>query len=125
MSDNKIIEITGKDAEKVLADKPQKARPQPGLTIEDVLPLRKAVIRLRQLKDQSIATPTSDAEINGLQNFLAGALMANADEFIGTWLVCTTEYMALVKAWTAFNSRCAGLMQQAADKVAQPKGESK
>lgn len=128
MSDNKIIEITGKEAETIARDAKNGAptpapRVQRGLTIEDVMPLRNAVVRLRKLRQQSIVTPNTEAEIAGLQNFIGGALLANADEFIGTWLVCTTEYMALVKAWTAFNSRCAGLMQQAAAVVTEEKAK--
>lgn len=105
-SDNKIIAVR--------PDTDIEAAPRPrGLRNEDVLGMRKAIIRLNELQSSKVATPTSEAEVQGLQNFLASALTANADEFIATWLVCTNEYMTLVRAWTAFSARCSSIQNAA------------
>jgi len=54
--------------------------------------LGEAVARWYQLRDQAIKTPTSDAEIKGLTEFIANTLMTHAHEFVGCWFTVRDEY---------------------------------
>ena len=54
--------------------------------------LGEAITRWYELRDQAIKTPTSDAEIKGLTEFIANTLMTHAHEFLGCWFTIRDEY---------------------------------
>ncbi len=81
------------------------------LVVEQVMALRKAIIRLGQLRAQAIATADRDTEIAALSRFVEEQLVLHASEFVGTWIVAHNEYIPMCRAWASFNARCAQMVR--------------
>jgi hypothetical protein len=70
--------------------------------------------RLKELNAATITSPKEDAEKTGLQNFLAGALLANAEELFGCWVAVQQEYTPLITGFSALLRRCLNRIDAAA-----------
>ena len=84
------------------AGPPQVQQP---LTAQQMQQIIGAYARLKELSAATIANPRDEAEVKGLQNFLMGALMTNAEELFGAWVVCNQEYTPLIHGFTALLKR--------------------
>lgn len=93
MSEQNNIVTPDFDPTKAKANQP---KPPLRLTAKDAEQIGGALQRLHELRNQSIQTPTQDAEIAGLVEFLAPRLMEHAHELLGMWYVVRHEYEPLV-----------------------------
>lgn len=66
--------------------------PPKTLTMSGVNSLGGALHRLHELKAQSVLTPTLEAEVRGLIEFLSAGLIEHASELIACWVAVKTEY---------------------------------
>lgn len=82
-----------------------------------------AFTRFVELREQTVATPTSEAEIRGLAEFLSTFFINHAAEFLGNWITVRTEYQPLVQVLSPLFRRVHGFMnhQAAAQAEAQAK----
>lgn len=83
-----------------------------------------AVARLHELEDQKIATPTSDAEIKGLREFVNNSFQRYAPELLGAYFTVKGEYEVLVNVLAVVFRRVDGFrdqmrFQEAAQRAAQ------
>lgn len=58
--------------------------------------MQAALKRLAELSQSKLVTKNSDAEKQGLQEFLRNGLVAHASELLGSWVVCNQEYVPLL-----------------------------
>ena len=74
-------------------DTNQQAQKGPKLfTRNEAETLGNAVARWHELRDNIIKTPTSDAELKGLTEFIATQAVEHIDELIGCWFTIRDEY---------------------------------
>lgn len=64
----------------------------PRLTHQQVEEIAQQYARFLDLKEQRIKTPTLEAELTGIMEYLANTFLNHAPEFIGCWNVVRTEY---------------------------------
>lgn len=78
--------------------KPETAKPQPPARLNAALAteIGGALERWHTLRNQAIKTPTSDAEVAGLTEYLANRLLEFAPELLGCWFVVRNEYEPLI-----------------------------
>lgn len=83
------------------------------LTGELVNQMRKALVRLTELKSNAVETPGKQQEIENLQDFVGQVLISNAGEFIGTWLTVNNEYAPMVRSFAILLDRASAFRAQA------------
>src|SRR6267142_1750518 len=94
------------------------------LTQAKATQIAEAYARFSQLRGTAIKTPTADAELKGLSEFLANELINHASEFIGCWFAVRNEYEPILGLLARVSQRIHGInaMQQSA--AAAPAAES-
>lgn len=88
-----------------------------GLTGPEMQRIVGAYHRLKELASATIANPRDEAEKAGLLNFVQGALMANAEELFGSWVVLQNEYTPLINGVTGLLRRALNRIDQQANTV--------
>jgi hypothetical protein len=73
-----------------------------------------ALERWHALRANKIATPTADAELAGLTEYLANQLLTYAPELLGCWFVVRNEYEPLVNSAFTLLSRVDAMRAQRA-----------
>jgi hypothetical protein len=110
-------------------------KPEP-MTIETAQQIGGALSRLHELANQSVLTPTSDAERRGIMEFLQRVLPAHANELLACWLAIRHEYEPMVKIVAAVMRRAQAVnaklepavehaAERAAERAAEPATEEK
>lgn len=94
MSENKIVAAKFADNNKTII--PADSKVPERLNIKIATEIGGALERWHTLRNQAIKTPTTDAEIAGLTEFLANQLLTHAPELLGCWYVVRNEYEPLV-----------------------------
>ncbi len=89
--------------------------PNVPLTHAEGTQLGEVYARWVELRNQSIKTPTSAAEIKGCAEFLGNTLVAHASEFIGCWMAVRNEYEPMLGLLSRVSQRIAGINKQQAD----------
>lgn len=88
------------------------ATPPGPLTLAQATQLGGALARLNELRDQKIQTPTAEAEMNGLMEFVANTFLRHADEFIGCWFTIRQEYEPMIRGFSQIFSRVESVQEQ-------------
>jgi len=107
---------------------PQQQGPQP-IRQEEAAKVAHAIRRLRVLRQTTIHSPRSEAELNGLSAFVQNFLAAHADELVGCWFAVHSEYEPLCNAFATLLRRAGDANQihamrvQAAQKSAEKPAE--
>lgn len=83
-----------------------------------------AYTRWVELRAQQIQTPTTDAEIKGLSEFLADKLLTHASEFIGSLYVLKREYEPLLGLLAQLSRRVIAQVTQPPAVAATPAPEA-
>lgn len=110
--DNNVITLpNGRPASNVNEDKQAQENNKP-LTMSGVNSLGGALHRLHELKAQSVLTPTLEAEVRGLIEFLSAGLIEHADELIACWVIMHTEYQPILNLLASVGSRVSGIQAQ-------------
>lgn len=91
------------------------------LTMSKINAIGGAYARLTELRAQSVLTPTLEAEVSGLIEFLSNEMLTHADEFIATWVVTHTEYQPILNLLATVSTRIGGIQQSRAQKANEPK----
>lgn len=79
---------------------------------EEAMKIAQAYARLQQLRNATIKQVADDAEIKGLIEYLAPALLEHASEFIGCYFVMHNEYEPFINTVLPIFRRCLGTLQQ-------------
>lgn len=95
------------------------------LTRKDAIELGGALARWHELRNSTIKTPTSDAELKGLTEHIATTLVEHADEFVGCWFTIRDEYEPVLNLLARVTQRVSHInAQQYAAFAAQSKAET-
>lgn len=97
MNETDKLTNTMKDTDKKIQTGP--------LTRELMLAVGNAIRRVNELRQQRIVTPGAQEEIHSAQAFIGHVLSQNANELVGTWLACNSEYTPLVEGIAALLRR--------------------
>jgi hypothetical protein len=85
---------------------------------EEAMQIAQSFARLQHLRNATIKQVADDAEIKGLLEFLAPAMLDHASEFIGCWFVMHNEYQPLIDGlMPAFRRLLATMQQQQAEQA--------
>lgn len=96
------------------------------LTPQQMTQISEAYTRFLELRQQTIVTPTTSAELKGLSEFLAQSLIDHAGEFIGCWFAIRNEYEPIIGLITRVSQRVIGLnAQQHAQLIASHAGQQR
>ena len=104
--------MTGQIIDLNKGSQPKEHIPQP-LTIDVARKLAGALARVNELGATAIQTPTIEAEMRGLTEFIANILRDHADEFVSCWFTIQQEYGPLVRAAAVLFRRAADVNNQA------------
>lgn len=116
MKDNVISLPNGQPAnpENTAPNKPKETAP---LTMQNIHAIGGAYHRLLELKSQSVVTPTTEAEVKGLLEFLANELISHADELVACWVILHTEYQPMLNLFATVGARISGIKAQREAKI--------
>lgn len=95
------------------------------LTMSGVNQLGGALHRLHELRQQTVQTPTLEAEVRGLIEFLSGSLIEHASELIGCWVAVKTEYEPALNLLATMSNRVINIHAARAAKSNATPPESK
>ena len=103
MSDNKIIDLNATPA----------APAQPArLSHKTANELAGALQRWTELRNAKIKTPTTDAELAGLTEYMATTLITHSSDLLGAWFVVRAEYEPLIGVLTNIKARLDAVCQR-------------
>jgi hypothetical protein len=86
------------------------------LTADEAMKLGGAYQRFSELRGLVVQTPTSEAELKGLTEYLATTLIDHASEFIGCWFAVRNEYEPILGLLARIGERVSGIHAQNAAK---------
>jgi hypothetical protein len=122
-TENKIVAANFADDSQKTINVKQTALPPPvpdRLNMKAANEIGGALERLRAMKEERIATPTTDAEKASLIGWLADRLITHAPELLGAWFVVRHEYEPLVNGMTAIFTRANALAAQRMQQQQKP-----
>lgn len=85
---------------------------QQPLNLEQAGRMAHAIRRRRFLREWTVATAERDAELRGIEAFLAVELNKHADELVGCWFGVHTEYEPLIEVVAALLRRAEDATQR-------------
>jgi hypothetical protein len=69
-----------------------------------------ALARLAEINENTILSPTVEAELKGVREFLTNAFVQHGSEFLGAWNTLKEEYQPLLRAFAIVTSRVSGIL---------------
>jgi hypothetical protein len=101
-----IVNVNGQavTSEKSNTDINTPPPPQP-VTTAEMNRIIGAYARRKELNAVPNRTGKEDAELAGLVSYITNALLANAEELFGAWVVLNQEYTPLITGFTAILNR--------------------
>lgn len=69
-----------------------------------------ALARLKELSKSALSSPTADAEIKGLNEYLVRSFLQYGEEFLGCWITIRREYEPALKALASVAHRVRGIL---------------
>lgn len=96
---------------------PNKPKETALLTMQNIHAIGGAYHRLLELKSQSVVTPTTEAEVRGLLEYLANELISHADELIACYVAVKLEYEPMLNIFASVGNRVSGIQHARAQIV--------
>lgn len=124
-NDNVITLPNGRPASNINDEPAKQQQPEQSkpLTLQEVNQLGGALHRLYELKQQSVLTPTLEAEVRGLIEFLSAGLIEHGSELIGCFIAVKTEYEPALNLLATISNRVNHIHAARAAKTNAPEGK--
>lgn len=82
------------------------------LTVRDIASLRAAYVKLAENLSSKLTTPTKDAEVKGLKEYIANTMLVHADEFLGAWITLNREYQPMLMGLSGLFARVQDIIRR-------------